>query len=125
MSGSVGRLMPNNGGSDVSDEKLFTSSGFYKSKEALMSVCNRQALLANDEQPEGSLRPASGRQNHEEALDVCYTCWMVYVHSWAVEEVHSAFLNQSCSTWHAGYVTAAETSDTASDAQTVVTQARY
>lgn len=62
-----------------------------------MSVCNRQTLLANDEKPEGSLRPAGGSQNHEEALDVCYTGWMVYVHSWAVEKVHSAFLDQSYS----------------------------
>lgn len=62
-----------------------------------MSVCNGQALLANDEKSEGSLGPAGGSQDHEEALNVPHTCWMVYIHSWAVEEIHSTLLDQSCS----------------------------
>lgn len=37
-----------------------TGSSFDKSKEPLVSVCNGQALLANDEKPEGSAGPATG-----------------------------------------------------------------
>ena len=74
-----------------------TGSSFYKSKEPLMSVCNGQALLANDEKSEGSFGSAGRSQNHEEALNIPHTSWVVNIDSWAVEEIHSTLLYQSCS----------------------------
>ena len=62
-----------------------------------MPVCNGQALLANDEQPERGLGPAGRSQDHKEALDVCDTGGVVYTHSRSIEEVDSALLDQSCS----------------------------
>lgn len=61
-----------------------------------MLVSNWETLLANNKEPEGSLGPASGGQDHEEALNVSNTGGVVYTHSWAVEEVYSAFFNQPC-----------------------------
>lgn len=41
-------------------DQTVTSSSLYKSEEPLVSVCNGQALLADDEKPKGSVGPATG-----------------------------------------------------------------
>ena len=58
-----------------------------------MFVSYWKPLFANDQEPEVSLWPAGGCQDHEEALNVIDTGWVVHIDTWAVQKVDPAFLN--------------------------------